>query len=541
MNNKYKYLITTLIILSTIFTYILFSPNYNNYKTENVFFKNSNNDLIFSSIYIPFNIKKPNEKFPAIITVHASNQEREFLQPYAITLAKNGITVMEIILKRTDNNGHVRAIEDYLVDINSAINYLLSRPEINHNNIFLGGHSIGANLTSMVGAINSDTKGVIATGYPVEFPAKSDVTFFLNSGILDQLHNPAKIQKAFKNSLVVDEKQSLLRRYLLHSFLSDHILEPADPYLTHSAINFIKKSINNNTTGYINFIAIIILRSVLFISLFFFYAYFLIQIFAKYKFENNNIKRLFLGLFGVIFIIATFLYKGSEDLIPVYYLSSLFFALLITNFFFLKLKNREIEGTKEIVRVFIKDVKKILILSGFLYLTYIIGLFFHSLFFPVSSPLLTLKSILGLPYLAVGHLFTIITRFNSIFLNPNLSLNIFPLTIFIIFIAELIYPGITFKIIDDLTSSIIKGLQNLDFKIKWNFNLSSIIVLIITIIIALIYWNYILKEGYIFEKDEVIGLSFLLFCFLFIPGYLFTLTIRSKFFKKLLENNTFKG
>jgi len=139
------------------------------YYTEEVKFENvKSNILLAGTLSLP----KKEGKFPAVILISGSgpqNRNEELMghKPFLVLadyLTKNGIAVL-----RYDDRGTAESTGDFskantmdlASDVKAAINYLVSRKEIDSKNIGLIGHSEGGIIAPMVAAECKDVHFIV--------------------------------------------------------------------------------------------------------------------------------------------------------------------------------------------------------------------------------------------------------------------------------------------------------------------------------------------------------------------------------------------
>lgn len=145
-----------------------------NYYSEDVTFINMKDKITLSGT---LTLPKQKGDFPAVIIISGSgaqNRNGEMLghKPYLVIadyLTKNGIGVLrfdERGVGGSDGDFETATIKDFSSDINSAINYLKNRDEINHSKIGLIGHSIGGIVAPKVASENDDVSYIVLLAGP---------------------------------------------------------------------------------------------------------------------------------------------------------------------------------------------------------------------------------------------------------------------------------------------------------------------------------------------------------------------------------------
>ncbi len=113
---------------------------------------------------------------PAVLLIHSILQDRSVWADFATLLQHNGIASLAIDLRghgestrKLTADGPVRIdmrqltgrdYQDMLLDIESAIDWLQTQPEIDKKHIALVGESLGANLVLRYAAVNEDLAAV---------------------------------------------------------------------------------------------------------------------------------------------------------------------------------------------------------------------------------------------------------------------------------------------------------------------------------------------------------------------------------------------
>ena len=563
-----------LVVPGIIFSICLFAQPFNRYRVECVRFGNDGGDQVEGILYRPAVAHK--KKVPALMSVHYGIQNREALQPSARVMAENGIVVLDLILKRERNvDGRRKKFEDYLSDVRGGVLYLLTRDFIDPQRIFLSGHSIGANVTSMVAGSHEKVAGEVAVGYPVEILPSQKPQLLMTAGVFDELHPVSKMLSAFRDSTGKNTTRVVLwragdmrasisgekrNRIYFISFLTDHYVEPLDPHITRAAQCFIR-AIAGEEEGVQDIFrgieAHILVRIVLFAGLFFvlFMAFIDCYIVPALTAAGRTTKKMVYERLGVILFLAFMLVIGSlnrpsEHLIHIYVLSSMLFALVAANLFMRKATRIEEagEGTAEqksrgdrkafrerLTGYFITAVLKVAFYLCAFYLSYILGLYVHAGLYPYSRPDFIWRIATGPLFLIPAQLYVFCTRLNGLFLRSDFSFNFTSAIVWIILVLELLYPGAVGKLLDEFFSRVIGSIQKLDFRIKLRFSVAEMLLFVVVLITCVLLWRQILSEGYQFGFAELLGMGYLFLSFVVIPVSVFTAIIRSKRIKSRFE------
>jgi hypothetical protein len=579
VNKTFLLILIVFVITGGLFSCFLYGDFSRKYETKPVFFANPEEEQVEAVLYLPRHDSEScstcckTDRMPAFISVHSGFQNSETLQPAFSSIAENNIIVMEILLDGRKTDGTEKNFGDYVADVRGGVEFLRKHPRVDKDRIFLSGHSIGANIASIIGSSSDKTAGVIAVGYPVEFSADSSVSLLMTAGVYDQLHEPAKMEKAF--SLTFDDesvsqgsiltspslvgKTALQRkkgsRIYFRSFLTDHYTESVDPMITATIVSFIRSSEFQGYSDYIpvnfNFVKFglrVFSRIFFYLSLVFLFVYLFLRLKTNKYFKQKIPGILHERIFSIIFLLACFVisrkYEPGEDLTGIYVVSALMTAVFIFNFFILKLKLQKIKTTfdfRTLSEIFIRGTVKFLITGGVIYFCFLAGLYIHAGLRAYSTIPAALGTLTGVIYLVFGHVFIIITRANSFFLNVDRTFGQVSPVLWIVTTVELFYPGGIVRIFDEVLSLMIKNIREIDFSLKWKFNWSGVILLIILLISGISVWKRILAEGYVIGINEIAGLGYLFLCFIVIPVLGFISMMRWQFIRQLMTRPLFQG
>lgn len=544
-----------LFILAVIFSVLIFGKTFRSYSTENINFTNDMADRVNGILYHPaVKGRKSAGHFPVLISIHYGLQNREALQPAAKMAAENGMIVLDLILKKSRNtDGRTKDFQDYLSDARGAVAYLKSHPEVAQGKIFISGHSIGGNIAALTGDGNKDAAGVIAVGYPVTFSADSPQPLMMTSGVFDELHPYAKMLSAFKETtgegtfirrtitpgeispFTSDRK---IPRIFLSSFMSDHYVEPTDPVITEGIMEFAAASRgemidkSNLSRSKILFILGILARIFLFLAVFFTCSAGFVELTTKVNSFTklpDYIRHRIPAIITIILILITgAVHKPTEHIIDICFLSALLISLIAFHHFRNKLKERgtNSDSGDKLIGVFFRDAAKILKYLAIFWFSYLAGIFFNAGLFPVSKLSHLWRALTGVLYLLLSQFFVFCTRVNGLFLKEDWSFNFLSPLLWLIVLAEIIFPGSLGIVMDNFFSRIIRVLQKMEFKLKFKINLPGVALLVVVIIVNIIFWRQILAEGYSLGITEILGLMKLLFAFILLPACITTVLLR---------------
>jgi uncharacterized protein len=139
------------------------------YYSEDVKFENTKDNIVLAGT---LTLPKKDGIFPAVILITGSgpqNRDEELLghKPFLIIadyLTKNGIAVLRYDDRGTaESTGNFKTATtmDFAIDVEFAIQYLLTRKEINKNHIGLIGHSEGGIIAPIVAAKSKDIDFIV--------------------------------------------------------------------------------------------------------------------------------------------------------------------------------------------------------------------------------------------------------------------------------------------------------------------------------------------------------------------------------------------
>jgi len=144
------------------------------YYSEDLTFENKNAGIVLAGT---LTLPKKEGKFPAVVLISGSgpnNRDEEILghKPFLVIsdyLTKNGIAVLRFddrgTAKSKGNHGKATSL-DFASDVESAVNYLLTREEIIKSKIGLIGHSEGGLIAPMVAVNSKDVSFIVLLAGP---------------------------------------------------------------------------------------------------------------------------------------------------------------------------------------------------------------------------------------------------------------------------------------------------------------------------------------------------------------------------------------
>ncbi len=117
-------------------------------------------DVLLKATYYPSETIKSNA--PAILLIHMLNSTKESWETFAIAAQQAGYAVLAVDL-RGHGESESRHFDFAAMDndVDAALNWLTSRPEIDQNRIGIAGASIGANLGLRGAGRHSRVKSVV--------------------------------------------------------------------------------------------------------------------------------------------------------------------------------------------------------------------------------------------------------------------------------------------------------------------------------------------------------------------------------------------
>lgn len=145
-----------------------------NYIAEEVTFDNTKDNI---SLTGTLTYPKTGTKFPVVILITGSgpqDRNEEIFGHKSFAVIADDLTKKGIAVLRYDDRGVGKSTgdfsnstsEDFANDVRSAIEFLKTRPEIDHKNLGLIGHSEGGMIAPMVAMNNKDVKFIVLMAGP---------------------------------------------------------------------------------------------------------------------------------------------------------------------------------------------------------------------------------------------------------------------------------------------------------------------------------------------------------------------------------------
>ncbi len=146
----------------------------NNTISENIYFKNTKDDITLAGT---LSFPSKSVKFPAVILISGNgrnNRDEEFgrHKPFldiSNYLTRNGFAVFRFDKRGVgESQGDFDSATsfDFAEDVSAALNYLLTRKEIQQNNIGLIGHSEGGLIAPIVASSSPNVAFIVSLAGP---------------------------------------------------------------------------------------------------------------------------------------------------------------------------------------------------------------------------------------------------------------------------------------------------------------------------------------------------------------------------------------
>ncbi len=188
------------------------------YRVEDVSYRNES-----AGITLAGTLTMPDEgtAFPAVVLITGSGQQdrdEEIFGHRPFLVLADHLTRMGIAVLRSDDRGiggsggdpALATTEDFAADVNAAIEYLKSRPEIDHDRTGLAGHSEGGLIAPMVAAQRGDVAFMALLAAPGfnggEILIMQTELIFRETGLRDELMGKILEQKRLEQDIFREEK-----------------------------------------------------------------------------------------------------------------------------------------------------------------------------------------------------------------------------------------------------------------------------------------------------------------------------------------------
>lgn len=167
------------------------------YSSEEVIYHNADKSIQFGATFT-FPKHQPAKKYPAVILITGSGQQDrdETLfehKPFAVIadyLTKQGIAVLRVDDRgKGKTTGDIKnaTTADFAKDVEAAIEYIRSRPEVDITNLGLIGHSEGGMIAPMVASKRKDIKFIVLLAGPgvpiIDLMEQQSADVMLSSGV----------------------------------------------------------------------------------------------------------------------------------------------------------------------------------------------------------------------------------------------------------------------------------------------------------------------------------------------------------------------
>ncbi|MEP6616324.1 MAG: alpha/beta hydrolase [Ginsengibacter sp.] len=146
------------------------------YTSEEVEFENVDSSLHYGAT---LTIPPGKGPFPAVLLITGSgaqNRDEEILEHKPFLVIADALTKRGILVMRVDDRGVGKSSgsfknassADFAADVNTSLNYLISRPETDHKHLGMIGHSEGGMIAPMVAVKRKDINFIILLAGPGE-------------------------------------------------------------------------------------------------------------------------------------------------------------------------------------------------------------------------------------------------------------------------------------------------------------------------------------------------------------------------------------
>ena len=237
------------------------------YVSENITFENKTANI---SLAGTLTLPKKDGKFPAVILISGSgaqNRDEELLghKPFLIIsdyLTKQGIAVLRYDDRGTaksEGNFSTATSQDFASDAEAAYNYLISRKEINKQNIGLIGHSEGGLIAPMIAAKNKNVAFIVLLAGPGISGEKillmqSQLIGKANGATEKELKASNKLNKKIYNLLKNEKDTSILKQKVNHLLSDEFKKQNATSEMSENQLTaLVKRQITTLTSAWFRY------------------------------------------------------------------------------------------------------------------------------------------------------------------------------------------------------------------------------------------------------------------------------------------------
>ncbi len=238
----YPYKINTEIVSLKVPSTIPISNNIQPFKLQQ----------LVGKLYLPHNTAAP---YPTIILWHGVSSSKEMTEPLALELARHGIAALTF-----DSGGFGESYrrnfsaEANLEDARIAFQYVKQHPELfDQTRLGIGGHSMGAATAMTFAAYTIDSAQIRVTidlGMSAEVTTDRPANLLMGIGLYEEFHTPSAmaemLQEATKAPPVAGQMYGNFAngtaRKLVIAPTSDHLMEPFDSNLIAEAVQWSRQS-----------------------------------------------------------------------------------------------------------------------------------------------------------------------------------------------------------------------------------------------------------------------------------------------------------
>jgi hypothetical protein len=192
--------------------------------------------------------------FPGVLLCHGIDNSKENMEPLALAFAQRGFVALTF-----DLGGHGESYRRSLgeardtADTRRALAALAEHPAVDRHRLAVVGFSLGVPPVVQVGREHADVQAVVALGRAVAEPRTPPRNLLVEAGVYDQFQAPSTLLDALGVSAGRSEAapetvygsfaEGTARRLVL-SPRTDHTMEPYDPQLMTSAIDWVEQALS---------------------------------------------------------------------------------------------------------------------------------------------------------------------------------------------------------------------------------------------------------------------------------------------------------